>query len=594
MSPTPTFSSPGPGTWTLDDAHFARPLPPLVAEVFEAGFTEGMRLTMKQYGMLLETIACKVVNGFPYMQARPLGAPPGAPPPPRWLLRLLVPTLLRVHPEMRARRAVADTLFERRPWRDVARAWDEELRAATIAAHTSLGEVPVDTLDDEALALHVLAVRDHARRMITQDHSMNLAVFLPTGDFLVHARAWTGLPETALLAALRGCSAVSAGDTHERVRLLAALRADPQARATLASDAPALERLDALTRWPGEVGAAMRAYRVVTGNALVIGIDIDMPTAEEDPAQLLDVLRLLLDAPPAHAPDTVALDAVRARVPAEHREAFETLLEDARLTYRLRDERHLYGAMPTLGIARKALLAAARRLVPKAVLPTEADVYNYGADELAAMLRGGPAPADWEARRAAYALPITAAPRTFGPPEPPPPDVDWLPAPMARAMLALDAYQRSLAEAPAQATAAPAAGAPSPEAGGSAGEAGDSPSAAGGATAGASADSTLAGLAVSPGVHEGVARICITAPDLARVQPGDVLVASTTTPAINVILPLLGAIVTDRGGALSHAAIVSREYGIPGVVGTRTATRAIPDGARVRVDGARGMVEILG
>jgi len=60
-----------------------------------------------------------------------------------------------------------------------------------------------------------------------------------------------------------------------------------------------------------------------------------------------------------------------------------------------------------------------------------------------------------------------------------------------------------------------------------------------------------------------------------------------------VVLPLLGAIVTDRGGALSHAAIVAREYGIPGIVSTRTATADIPDGARVRVNGDAGTVEII-
>jgi pyruvate,water dikinase len=56
---------------------------------------------------------------------------------------------------------------------------------------------------------------------------------------------------------------------------------------------------------------------------------------------------------------------------------------------------------------------------------------------------------------------------------------------------------------------------------------------------------------------------------------------------------MLGAIITDRGGQLSHAAIVAREYGIPGVVSTRNATQVIPDGARVRVDGSTGTVEIL-
>ena len=66
-----------------------------------------------------------------------------------------------------------------------------------------------------------------------------------------------------------------------------------------------------------------------------------------------------------------------------------------------------------------------------------------------------------------------------------------------------------------------------------------------------------------------------------------------TSPYFKVVLPLLGAIVTDRGGQLSHAAIVAREYGIPGIVGTRDATRVIPDGARVRVDGTTGEVRLL-
>lgn len=71
------------------------------------------------------------------------------------------------------------------------------------------------------------------------------------------------------------------------------------------------------------------------------------------------------------------------------------------------------------------------------------------------------------------------------------------------------------------------------------------------------------------------------------------LVTGSTSEAFNVVLPLVGAIVTDSGGLLSHAAIVSREFGIPGVVGSREATQLIPDGARVRVDGAAGEVTVL-
>ena len=68
------------------------------------------------------------------------------------------------------------------------------------------------------------------------------------------------------------------------------------------------------------------------------------------------------------------------------------------------------------------------------------------------------------------------------------------------------------------------------------------------------------------------------------------LVTSTTTESLNIVLPLLGAIVTNSGGLLSHAAIVSREFGIPSVVGCRDATGLIPDGAQVTVDGTFGEV----
>ena len=102
------------------------------------------------------------------------------------------------------------------------------------------------------------------------------------------------------------------------------------------------------------------------------------------------------------------------------------------------------------------------------------------------------------------------------------------------------------------------------------------------------------GLAVNSGVYEGSARVVADSADFDRVQRGDVLVTRMTSPYFTVVLPLLGAIVTDRGGQLSHAAIVAREYGIPGIVGTRDATRLIPDGARVRVDGKTGEVRLLG
>jgi pyruvate,water dikinase len=91
----------------------------------------------------------------------------------------------------------------------------------------------------------------------------------------------------------------------------------------------------------------------------------------------------------------------------------------------------------------------------------------------------------------------------------------------------------------------------------------------------------------------GTARVLASPEDLARLQPGDVLVTGSTSPAFNVVLPILGAIVTDRGGLLSHAAVLARELGLPAVVGCRDATRVLPDGGRVCVDADAGEARVL-
>ncbi len=95
------------------------------------------------------------------------------------------------------------------------------------------------------------------------------------------------------------------------------------------------------------------------------------------------------------------------------------------------------------------------------------------------------------------------------------------------------------------------------------------------------------------GVFEGRARLILGPDDFDRIEEGDVLITTSTSPAFNVVLPLVGGIVTDHGGVLSHAAIVAREFGIPAVVACGNATTTIPDGAKVRIDGDAGEVTVL-
>jgi pyruvate,water dikinase len=104
----------------------------------------------------------------------------------------------------------------------------------------------------------------------------------------------------------------------------------------------------------------------------------------------------------------------------------------------------------------------------------------------------------------------------------------------------------------------------------------------------------LRGFPAAKGVAEGVARVITSVTELHKVQPGDILVCGGTTTEWTPVFGIIKACVCDTGGSLTHAAIVSREYGIPCVVGTAVATTAIRTGDRVRVDGRQGTVQVFG
>jgi pyruvate,water dikinase len=100
----------------------------------------------------------------------------------------------------------------------------------------------------------------------------------------------------------------------------------------------------------------------------------------------------------------------------------------------------------------------------------------------------------------------------------------------------------------------------------------------------------LKGVAGSAGRYVGPARVCAGVADAVHLRRGDVLVCSTTSPAWTQYFGLIGAVVTDQGGLLSHPAVVAREYGIPAVIGADGATATVISGEPIGVDGGSGVV----
>lgn len=103
----------------------------------------------------------------------------------------------------------------------------------------------------------------------------------------------------------------------------------------------------------------------------------------------------------------------------------------------------------------------------------------------------------------------------------------------------------------------------------------------------------LHGVAASAGCVTGTVRVLRDPAEGARLRPGEILVAPVADVGWTPLFLMAAAVVTELGGALSHAAVVAREYGVPAVVNVRGATRALTTGDTVRVDGDRGTVEVL-
>jgi phosphohistidine swiveling domain-containing protein len=103
----------------------------------------------------------------------------------------------------------------------------------------------------------------------------------------------------------------------------------------------------------------------------------------------------------------------------------------------------------------------------------------------------------------------------------------------------------------------------------------------------------LYGTCGSPGSAEGIARVIMTEDQLSEVQPGDILVAATTSPSWTPVFSFIGGVVVDRGASLSHAAIVGREYGIPVLMNVFVGTEKIKSGQRIRVDANMGALYVL-
>ncbi|MDQ3036496.1 MAG: hypothetical protein M3Y87_29125, partial [Myxococcota bacterium] len=390
------WDAPGPGPWELEGAHFPRPLARFGAAGFLRAFSKGFAKGTERYGLLLSHFDAELVNGFWYQQPAAFGAPKGAKgPPPAPILWLLT----RLHPATRARIATCARAFETKLWREDLRLWDEVDKPAALARHRALLASDPALLDDAALAAHLIEIDQHAADMVVLHHRYSLPAILPVGDLIAHVSQWTGEPPGKILAMLRGTTPISNGIlAAELDELVGALRESDDARAALdGSDAAAT--IVALSARQDAVGAAARAFFEGVRHRAV-SYDVSAKCAGEMPEMLVATVRAAVRKTTGVGKDESAdrIAAMRERVPAEHRARFDELVGEARVVNRLRDERGIYADGFAVGIMRRGVLEAGRRLAARGALHEVEHAVDLTTEEAVALLRGEPGPSADEVR----------------------------------------------------------------------------------------------------------------------------------------------------------------------------------------------------
>jgi pyruvate,water dikinase len=370
----------------------------------------------------------------------------------------------------------------------------------------------------------------------------------PLGDLMVHLEDW-GLDRESAFRALVAASPATREPARQLAAVGDALREAGVDPATITS----IDAVDAVPQAKERLDEYLRHH----GWRLTTGYDLEDRSLNELPDVLLASIRAT--ARPRDERDEQAdgsIAALREQIPEADRTAFDEIVEDARLSYGLRDENGPLTYEWPAGLLRRALLEAGRRLAASGALTTRDEVFELSVEEIAALLRGGAGPGREEIDRRAAERRWWATlepPARLGPEEPPPP-VSALPPNLGRMTRIVLTVVDTLESASTE---------------------------------------PLHGMGIGDETYVGTARVVHDAVEaLGAMEPGDIVVAPYTAPTYNSVLAMAGAIVTEEGGPLCHAAVIARELGLPAVIGASGAMD-LPDGATIEVDPRAGVVRVL-
>jgi pyruvate,water dikinase len=553
----PRIVPPAEGFWEKDEEHYPMPLTPFGASVYLPAVEHGLAAMLDTWGLPVEG-RLRSIGGEVYSRTVPLGGKDRKAPP--WWV---VWAAMRIVPPLRRRaRRIDRALHDRLPERliDAWSATREDFRRDT----TALRQVDLRSLADAGLFEHMDRTRALLRRGEAAHFELLPAYVIAVyelGSACEELLGWTPAEALALLA---GNSQTSSAPGRALCDLATAVAASPAAARALegADD----DLVDRLREEAPEIAVLVETYLAEYGQR-TFSYDPGDPTLAERPALVAALLRArVADGRDRPDPTAEARAAALARAggdlhgrPGEQRERFEHALATAERAYGVREDNVLWTDNIPSGLLRSVAIEAGRRLADRGLVARPDDAVFLEDVELRAALLGGSAdlrPLVSERRAERAWVAAHPGPGSYGRPSAPPGDLRGLPAGLRYLSAAMVWYLGLGANTDRS----------------------------------DSEGSAIVGVAGSPGRHTGTVRVIRDESQFGRLGRGEVLVCPITSPAWSVLFTQAGALITDGGGLLAHAAVIAREYGIPAVLATGDATRRLHDGDAVTVDGTAGVV----
>jgi pyruvate,water dikinase len=554
--------------WERDSVHWPGRLSRWCAEIMVKRYAQGVKELAAEHGWLIDGIAIREVDGCVYYAVVPVGGKARKAPP-----NFLVPLLLKVVPEMRRRVTAMRRDNATGYWERAVDDWFDHREQQLLDQADRLLTLDLEPLDDRELADLARRAVDHSGACMKEHfhcHGAGIAAVSTLGRELTAEHGFTTADFAALLT---GLSDTTTGPALAQQRVVDAVVA--------AGGSQTLREADTLDEVRGideTVAKALDDYLATWGRR-AIRYQVSYPTIAERPDWVLRSLKAQLE----RGSGTAREDAQAALRAAAEQSVLKTLgdtpatrrrIAFAQKAAPLREGNETATVALPVAAVRRVALELGRRLAERGQLDDLDHVFDLEIDEALAVLVGAPAaPADPAAvARGRHADRVTDRPEppaTFGEPLPPP-DLSAFPKDVADTMGALLwlVQKAGVSE------------------GGHDGDAA--------AIAARSIRGDVDGTGASPGTYEGEVRVILGEEQFDKLADGDVLVCPITSPIWSMLFPRVGALVCDAGGPMSHPAIIAREFGIPAVVGTQTATTTFRDGDRVVVDGTNGIVTRVG